>query len=121
MRCYFCNKKIDKEDAYKFTWFSLNKKLHIQYYCNKEECDEYYKNKRYRRLLVKEIGSILGDTRYVSCIVDKRIDDLNELGYSYEDMLKIIKTRKRHLDLTNIEHESDRIKFIFDKIEEHLK
>jgi hypothetical protein len=95
--------------------------LHIQYYCNKDECDEYYKNKRYRRLLVKEIGSILGDARYVSCVVDKRIDDLKELGYSYEDMLKIIKTRKYYLDLTDIENESDKIKFIFDDIKEYLK
>ena len=122
MRCCVCNKKLDKENAYKFAWFNYgSRRYHDKYFCNKEECNRYFEDRTYRYILMNTIGEILGEKYHVSCIVDKNRDELHDEGFSYKEILIAISKERNIFNFNDEELESEKIKYIFDKVNKSLR
>lgn len=128
VKCFFCKKEIEKENAYSWVHMSKTNKQYKRYCCSLEEKEDIERDKMLYKNIQLLIDEILGYTCVNNC-KNKKIKELQEAGYTNEQIFRCFKEYKdeiiKYLELSGIDKEYNKIAYIFtiigNKIEDFSK
>lgn len=128
VKCFFCKKEIEKENAYSWVHMSKTNKQYKRYCCSLEEKEDIERDKMLYKNIQLLIDEILGYTCVNNC-KNKKIKELQEAGYTNEQIFRCFKKYKdeiiKYLQLSGIDKEYNKIAYMFtiigNKIEDFSK
>ena len=128
VKCYFCKKDLNKEDAYIWVYISKTNKEYKRYCCSLEEKENMEREKELYSCIQHISDEILGHP-IVNNARNKKIKELQEAGYTNEQIFRCFKEYKneiiKYLELSGIDKEYNKIAYMFtiigNKIEDFSK
>ena len=123
-KCCICKKDLKKEDAYTFIYVSKNGKEYRKYACSEEEVENDKRDKELYSRIQFLTDEILGYP-CVNNIRNKKIKELQEVGYSNEVIYRCFKEYKdeiiKWIDANKIDKEYNKIAYMFAVIGANIK
>lgn len=123
-KCCICKKDLKKEEAYMFIYVSKTGKEYRKYACSQEEVENDERDKE----LYKKIQYISDEILGYPCVNNtrnKKIKELQEVGYSNEVIYRCFKEYKdeiiKWIDTNKIDKEYNKIAYMFAVIGANIK
>ena len=114
MKCHFCKKEIEKEDAYMWIHISKSGKEYKKYCCSEEEKYEYERDLELYKKCQYETDAILGRP-ITNNARNKELKELHEAGYSWEQIYRCVKSNAQHIKdmiaMNHIENDYQQIRY----------
>ena len=124
VKCFFCKKEIEKENAYKWTHISKNNKEYKRYCCSLEEKEKIERDKELYSRIQFLTDEILG----YPCVNNnrnKRIQDLQNAGYTNEQIYRCFKEYKNEIEkwieYNKIDKEFNKLAYMFSVVGANIK
>ena len=116
IKCYFCKKEINKDDAYMWEHVvEKSGKIYKRYCCSEEEKEQVERDKELYRLCQYETDSIL-NRAITNNVRNKELTELHEAGYSWEQIYRCIKANAQHIKdmiaMNHIENDYAQIRYM---------
>ena len=116
IKCYFCKKEINKDDAYMWEYIvEKSGKKYKRYCCSQEEKEQVERDKELYKLCQYETDSILGRP-ITNNVRNRELTELYEAGYSWEQIYRCIKANARHISdmirQNHIENDYQQIRYM---------
>ena len=123
-KCCICKKDLKKEEAYMFVHVSKTGKEYRRYACSVEEVENDKRNKE----LYRKIQLITDEILSYPCVNNtrnKKIQELQEAGFSNETIFRCFKQYKEEIvkwiELNGIDKEYNKISYMFGVIKNVIK
>ena len=122
VKCYFCKKDLNKEDAYTWVYISKTNKEYKRYCCSLEEKENMEREKELYREIQYLTDEILGrpitnNTR------NKELKELHE-SYSWEQILRCIRAKsddiKKLIEYNDIQGDYQQIRYMMQVIKNSI-
>lgn len=124
MKCHFCKKEIEKENAYMWIHISKTGKEYKKYCCSEEEKYEYERDLE----LYKQVQYITDEILTYPCVNNnrnKRIKELQDAGYSNEIIYRCFKKYKEDIihwiNTNGIDKEFNKLAYMFAVVSANIK
>lgn len=119
VKCFFCKKEIEKENAYSWVHTSKTNKQYKRYCCSLEEKELVEREKELYSRIQFLTDSILGRP-ITNNARNKELRELYESGYSWEQIYKCIKAKaddiKQMIEYKHIENDYQQIRYMMQVI-----
>ena len=123
-KCYICKKNLEKKDAYMYIHISNSGKEYKRYACSQEEVE----NDKRDKALYKQIQLITDEILGYPCVNNnrnKRIQDLQNAGYTNEQIYRCFKEYKseieKWIEFNKIDKEFNKLAYMFSVVGANIK
>ena len=123
-KCYICKKDLKKEESYMFIYTSKTGKEYRRYACSLEEVENDKREKELYRSIQFLTDEILG----YPCVNNnrnKRIQDLQNAGYTNEQIYRCFKEYKNEIEkwieFNKIDKEFNKLAYMFSVVGANIK
>jgi hypothetical protein len=125
IKCYFCKKEINKDDAYMWEHVvEKSGKIYKRYCCSEEEKEQVERDKELYKLIQYLTDEILGYP-CVNNTRNKKIQELQEAGFSNETIYRCFKQYKdeivKWIEFNGIDKEFNKLSYMFGVIKNVIK
>ena len=124
VKCKGCGKQIDQSIAYKHIHTTSGGKVQNHYYCSQEEYESIERDKE----LYKKVQYITDEILGYPCVNNnrnKRIQDLQNAGYTNEEIYRCFKEYKdeieKWIEFNKIDKEFNKLAYMFSVIGANIK
>lgn len=116
IKCYFCKKEINKDDAYMWEHVvEKSGKKYKRYCCSQEEKEQVERDKELYKMAQYETDNILGRP-ITNNVRNRELTELHEAGYSWEQIYRCIKANAQHIkdmiQMNHIENDYQQIRYM---------